>query len=127
MKKIYPLLFVFLGLFVSAQKTPVKTDSIYTMVEENAEFPGGIIEFRKAITNGFDASKIRGRGSLSCEATFVIDREGKISDIQYTGNASLGKEIVRTLSTIKTRWRPAKINGEPVKSMFRFPITMNFQ
>lgn len=126
MKKIYPLLFIFLALFVSAQETPVKTDSIYTVVEEKAEFPGGINEFRKAVMNSFDMLKIRGRGRFSCEATFVIDRKGKITDIKYTGNRSLGKEMVRSISTIKTRWIPAKINGEPVKSMFRFPITMNF-
>src|SRR5690606_14455649 len=112
-----------LALFGSAQETPVKTDSIYTVVEEKAEFPGGMNEFRKAVMNSFDMLKIRGRGRFSCEATFVIDRKGKITDIKYTGNRSLGKEMVRSISTIKTRWIPAKINGEPVKSMFRFPIT----
>ncbi len=126
MKKLYPLLFIFSSLFIFAQETPVKIDSIYSMVKEPAEFPGGVDEFRKAVMKNFKNPSIKRKGRYSCEASFVIDREGNVTEIQFTGDALLGKAMVRAISNIKTRWIPAKINGEPVGYNFRFPMTMNY-
>src|SRR5690606_27503125 len=127
MKKIYPLLFVFLGLFVSAQETPVKTDSIYTIVDESAQFPGGINEFRNLVMKNFKNPNTKRKGRYSCVTSFVIDREGNVTEIKFTGDALLGKAMIRTISNIKTRWIPGKINGEPVSYIFRFPMTMNYE
>ena len=127
MKKILPLFLLFFGLLFSAQEIPVKSDSVYAEVHEAAEFPGGLQKFRQAIMKDFNSSKIKGKGMLATETTFVITTEGRITDIKYTGNAALGNEMVRVLSNIKERWIPAKINGQPVKSNYRLPMNMRFE
>lgn len=125
MKKFLPLLLLFFGLFISAQENSVKADSVYTEVEHAAEFPGGLQSFRMAVMKSFNASKIQGSGLLSSETTFVINKEGMMTDIKSTGNPSLGAEMNRVLSKMKKRWIPAKVNGQAVKSFYRLPMSMN--
>ncbi len=127
MKKFLALFLLLFGLLISAQEIQIKTDSVYTEVEEAAEYPGGINGLRKVISNELDASKIIGRGLVTSETTFIIDQEGRLSDFKSTGNASLAAEMERVLSTMKKRWIPGKIDGQPVRTYYRIPMKMNFE
>lgn len=127
MKKFLALFLLLFGLLISAQEIQIKTDSVYTEVEEAAEYPGGINGLRKVISKELDASKIIGRGLIASETTFIVDQEGKLSDFKSTGNVSLAAEMERVLSTMKKRWIPAKINGQPVRTYYRIPMRMNLE
>lgn len=127
MKKVLPLFLLFFGLLFSAQEIPVKADSVYAEVEEAAEYPGGLDAFRKVIVKELDASKVIGRGLIASETTFIVDQEGKLSDFKSTGNASLAAEMERVLSSMKKRWIPAKIDGQPVRTYYRIPMRMNLE
>lgn len=126
MKRFLPLFLLFCGLFLSAQENSIKTDSVYTRVDEIAVYPGGINAFRKIITKELDVSKM-GSGLFSSETTYIVDKEGKLSGFKSTGNAYLAAEMERILSNMKKRWIPAKVNGQPVSSIFRLPMSMNFE
>lgn len=127
MKKFLALFLLLFGLLISAQEIQIKTDSVYTEVEEAAEYPGGINGLRKVISKELDASKIIGRGLVTSETTFIIDQEGRLSDFKSTGNASLAAEMERVLSSMKKRWIPAKIDGQPVRTYYRIPMRMNLE
>ena len=127
MKKVLPLFLLFFGLLFSAQEIPVKADSVYAEVEEAAEYPGGLDAFRKVIVKELDSSKVIGRGLIASETTFIVDQEGKLSDFKSTGNASLAAEMERVLSSMKKRWIPAKIDGQPVRTYYRIPMRMNLE
>ncbi len=111
-------------------KPQVSTTQIYTEVEQSAEFPGGgLSAFRKKVNNNFDTSVMDGdEGVVKSEVTFVVERDGTITDIKATGsNATMNKEAERTVKSIRDKWAPAKINGQAVRSRYRLPLTMQFE
>lgn len=107
----------------------ISKDSIYTMTEQGAEFPGGLDKFRQGLSDNFDASAIKGKGQFSCELSFVILENGQISNLDVKGNdIAFNNEAIRALGSMKNKvWKPGKMNGEPVKSRYKIPFKINFE
>lgn len=107
-------------------KPQVSESTVYTEVEQTAEFPGGINAFRKKVGENFDTSAIEGAdGVVKGEVTFVVERDGSITDVKVTGkNSDFNSEAVRTVKSIKNKWAPAKINGQSVRYRYRLPLAM---
>lgn len=110
-------------------KPQVSETQVYTEVEQLAEFPGGINSFRTKVSNSFDTSVMQGdEGQVKSEITFVVERDGNITDVKATGpNRDFNAEAIRTVKSIKNKWSPAKINGQAVRYRFRLPLTMVFE
>lgn len=110
-------------------KPQVSDTQVYTEVEQTAEFPGGINSFRSKVSSNFDGSAMNGdEGTVKAEVTFVVERDGSITDVKASGkNSDFNAEAVRTIKSIKNKWTPAKINGQAVRYRFRLPLTMNFE
>ena len=110
-------------------KPQVSTTEVYEKVEQLAEFPGGIDSFRRKVQENFDTYAMSGdEGTVKTEITFVVERDGSITQIKANGsNSDFNKEAERTIKSIKNKWTPAKINGEPVRYRFRLPLTMRFE
>lgn len=110
-------------------KPQVSDTQVYSEVEQTAEFPGGINAFRNKFQNSFDGSAMNGdEGAVKTEITFVVERDGTITDVKANGkNSDFNSEAVRTIKSIKNKWTPAKINGQSVRYRFRFPVSMNFE
>lgn len=113
----------------TAEVKPQVTNDVYESVDQAADFTGGGISgFRNKFQNSFDGSSVEGEGTLSTEITFVVERDGTITDVKAKGkNSDFNAEAVRTVKSIKTKWIPGKVNGQPVRSRFRFPVKMNFE
>lgn len=94
----------------------------------NADFEGGINAFRNKVMNKFDISPFQDEGSISTTVTFVVEKDGTISNIKTNGkDAGFNAEAVRTIKAVKGKWIPGKNKkGEPVRSLFKFPISMRF-
>ena len=109
-------------------KAPSTTE-VYESVDQEAEFPGSLNSFRNKIGENFDNSAMEGgEGTLKTTVTFIVERDGSISDVKASGsNSDFNSEAVRTVKSIRTKWVPAKINGQPVRQRFRLPLTMNFE
>ncbi|MFL9834916.1 energy transducer TonB [Chryseobacterium terrae] len=107
-------------------KPQVSETQVYSEVEQTAEFPGGINAFRKKVGENFDSSAIEGAdGVVKGEVTFVVERDGSITDIKVSGkNSDFNAEAVRTVKSIKNKWAPAKINGQTVRYRYRLPLAM---
>ena len=125
MKKIFLILTFCLTSFAFGQINQVDS---YNNAEQMAEFPdGGLENFRQLIANNFREKKVNGNGKESCQLTFVIHKDGSITDIKALGtNDSFNKEAIRAISKIKTKWIPAKINNVPVRYRFRIPLNLTF-
>ena len=110
-------------------KPQVSDTQVYSEVEQTAEFPGGINAFRNKVSGNFDGSAMNGdEGTVKAEVTFVVERDGTITDVKASGkNSDFNSEAVRTIKSIKNKWTPAKINGQSVRYRFRLPLTMNFE
>ncbi|SIP98227.1 protein TonB [Chryseobacterium sp. RU37D] len=108
---------------------PQVTNDVYESVDQAADFSaGGLNGFRSKFTDNFDNSSVEGEGTLSTEITFVVERDGTLSQVKATGpNSDMNREAERTVKSIKIKWNPGKVNGQPVRSRFRFPVKMNFE
>ena len=100
-------------------------DSIYNVVSENAEFPGGAMAasnwVSKNMTYPEECRKkgIEGRVVIK----FVVNKDGSIVDAEavrspHPALAAEGLRVVRSMP----KWKPAKEGGKVVRSRFNIPI-----
>ncbi|WP_435524423.1 energy transducer TonB [Chryseobacterium indoltheticum] len=93
---------------------------VFNEVEHPAEFAEGINVFRQKLLKNFKFKNIKSKTSEKCELTFVIERDGTLTDIKASGtNESFNNEAIRAVSKIKGKWNPATINGQKVRYRFR--------
>jgi hypothetical protein len=109
-------------------KTIISEEELKARGFQMAIYPGGINAFRQKFTQTFDSRNINSKGILKSEAQFVISEEGNVGDIIITGDdKSMNKAMERAVKTLsKTKWKPAELDGKPIKFRFRLPITMEF-
>lgn len=106
----------------------VDPNKIETKVDVSASFNGGIDVFRSKVGQNFDMSVLDQSGLIKATVSFVVEKDGSISNVKATGpDADFNKEAERTIKSIKTKWNPAKLNGEIVRSYFNIPITMRIE
>jgi len=97
-------------------------------VDVAANFKGGIDAFRQKVAQGFDTESVDQSGMVSGVITFVVEKDGSISNIKINGeNSDFNKEAERTVKSIKSKWTPAQLNGKTVRSSFRMPISMRIE
>ncbi len=92
---------------------------------EMAMYEGGIQKFRKKVFQGIDISGYNFTGTFRMEATFYIERDGSMSNIELAQSSGLkvfDDMIITSLSKIKNKWKPGTIHGIPVRYKFRLPI-----
>lgn len=96
-----------------------------------AEFPGGVNALRSLVANAFDTSIFKGdEGLLKTTVYLSIDESGKISNIFAEGeNQKFNAEAVRALkvSNADKVWKPATEDSNPVKTVYKLPLTMQFE
>lgn len=110
-------------------KAPSTTE-VYESVDQDAEFPGGGLEkFRNNFRENFDTSSMEGgEGVIKATVSFIVERDGSITDIKIQGGTSdFNQEAIRTVKSIRTKWKPAKINDQPVRQRYKMPIAMQFE
>ena len=104
------------------------SSEVYESVDQDAEFPGSLNSFRNKISENINTRSLRGEGTIKATISFIIERDGSITDVKVNGsNSNFNKEAEKAVKSIKTRWIPAKINGFPVRQRYKFPLTMNFE
>jgi protein TonB len=102
------------------------TDSIYTIVEEEAEFPGGNVYLLKFIQENLiypeEYVNIDVIGKIYVK--FVVSKTGICSDFQILRGMQDSKLERSTIEMLKRmpKWRPAKINGKEVDSYLILPV-----
>ena len=109
-------------------------DSIYTVVQIAAYFPGGIEGWREYLTknlNGKLGRKIPiDKGQLSAKQTvilsFIVDKEGNVSNIKCDNSDEVLPQLVQEAIRIMKKgpkWVPAVQNGIRVINRMRQGIT----
>jgi hypothetical protein len=124
MKNLILLLAILSSVLIFSQtKESTSKNQVYEMVDRAAQFPDGMTGFRTAFAKNVDVNKIAGKGT---EVTFVVERDGSISNLKATGqNQSFNEQAVRAIKKIRTKWIPAKVNDVPVRARFKFPAKAN--
>ncbi len=96
-----------------------------------AEFPEGINEFRNLISKNFDASIFSGNEKqMKSSAYLSINEKGEVMKITIEGdNEIFNKESGRVFSQVtqNVKFIPATLEGNPVGTVVKVPLTMSFQ
>ena len=105
---------------------PVKEISSQT----EPEFPGGLAVLRNKLAENFDVSKMKNsKGTLKGVLIIIVSEDGKSYNANYQFDDENFKiaakdALEKTLKGVE--WKPGTLNGKPVASQFKMPITMNF-
>ncbi len=110
---------------VAEKQQQLENDTIYSVVENMPEFPGGKKAFFKYLSDNIkypaQAKKkgIQGRVFIN----FTVEKDGTISDINVLRGIGGGcdKEAVRVVKTMP-RWIPGKQYGKAVRVNFNLPV-----
>jgi len=125
MKRLILLFGILLGISTFSQATEKQEENVYSNVDRAATFKDGIPSFRNEFAKNIKTNKIKGKGVLRTELTFVVERDGTLSDIKATGSSeSFNEQAIKAIKKIKTAWNPGMVKGTPVRSRFRFPATL---
>nr|WP_315026002.1 hypothetical protein [uncultured Chryseobacterium sp.] len=101
-------------------------NTIFSEVEQSAEFPGGYGSLRKLFVEKLNTSEfITDVSGAKTELSFIIEKDGSISDVKAEGlNIEFNNEAIKTMKSIPTKWSPALINGIKVRSIYKTKFIM---
>lgn len=121
-------------VFEDARVENIKSDTlnpdnkIFEKVDVEASFPGGLPAWKQYLVrnlSGFNPA-INGapNGTYTVFIQFVVDKEGKISDVRSLTHYGYGMEEA-AIRIIKKGpvWSPALLNGKKVKAYRKQPVT----
>lgn len=106
----------------------VQDDKIFTRVEKESEFPGGVDAWRTYLQSNLDTKMPEQdgwkKGKYSVIVRFVVNKNGTVSDViaeNYAGT----KTAAMCVNIIKNgpKWTPATQNGKMVNAYRRQPVT----
>lgn len=100
-------------------------DSVFQIVDEMPEFPGGVEAMMKYMAENVKYpekakdEEISGRVFIS----FVIEKDGSVSNVKVLRGIGGGcdEEAVRVISSMP-KWKPGKQKGEAVRVSYQIPI-----
>jgi protein TonB len=105
-----------------------KEEEIFTAVEQQAEFPGGMGAFAKFLQKNlkYPAAAQRANVSGKVYIQFVVNTDGSIQNVETLKSVGFGcdEEATRVIKSVP-KWTPGKQSGRAVRSRFTIPI--NFQ
>jgi protein TonB len=105
-------------------------DTVFSKVEVEAAFPGGIEGWRTFLMNNLKANvPVKNKAPLGIYmviVVFIVGKDGSISDIKALTNHGYGmeKEVIRIIKK-SPKWLPAIQYGRKVNAYRKQPV--NFQ
>ncbi|MGN6265955.1 MAG: N-acetylmuramoyl-L-alanine amidase, partial [Ginsengibacter sp.] len=105
-----------------------KPDKIFTKVEVEASFPGGLQGWSRYISRAItdSISKFSKADFGTCVIRFIVNVDGSVSDV--TATTMKGTELANvSIYAIKhgPKWIPASQNGKPVAAYRLQPVTLS--
>lgn len=96
------------------------------ILDKLPEFPGGMSKFYTYVGNNFNKPELDADRTMRVYVSFVIEKDGSMTDIIVKNDPGygLGKEAVRVLKSLKTKWTPGILDGKAVRTAYNLPITI---
>lgn len=114
---------------VKVKQVESQEPSVYSAseVDTQPEFPGGLNEFYKLIMKEFKIPDDKKDSVSRVYLSFVIEMDGTMSNFKILRSPSkeMGDEVIRVLKTITPKWKPGKVKGTDVRTLYSLPITIN--
>lgn len=115
------------SLNVNAQeKKSDNSDVVFTVVENEAEFPGGVEAMNRFMAENIKYPTLAKQKNIEGKViiSFIVEKNGTLSDIRTIKDIGegCGDEGVRIVK-LMPKWKPAKQKGQPVRQQFLLPIS----
>ncbi len=129
---IFLIQFVFGGAFAQEKNSEQKTDDseefVQVIVDEPAEYPGGMEAMNRFINENLDCPEVASKNGITgkCYLLFVINKEGIVSNVKVrrgvAGCPECDAEAIRVIKSMP-KWIPAKADGENENYLFAAPVS----
>ena len=118
--------------------TPVKIEQeeeeedvqIFTVVENDPEFPGGMEALYKYLRDNIKYPQLARDNNITGKVyvTFVVERDGSIANPRVLKDigGGCGAEAIRVVKSMP-KWTPGKQRGKAVRVQFNLPVSFNLQ
>lgn len=119
-------------IFFSVSQNEKVDTNVYIYVDEAPEFKGGHSAMVKFIQKKFRYPQYAIENNIEgkCYLKFVVSKNGKVTNVEVdrgiNGCEPCNNEAVRVLE-LMPKWKPAKVNGKKVDSLFRLPIDFKLE
>jgi TonB family protein len=114
----------------ASQASKRDSNEVFTAVEQQAEFPGGMAAFGKYLQENLkypeSSQKLNHGGKVYIQ--FIVNTDGSSTEfavLKSTGDKDLDDEALRVMK-LAPRWTPGKQSGRAVRSRFTVPINFEF-
>ncbi|KFF05123.1 energy transducer TonB [Flavobacterium reichenbachii] len=109
----------------SGPEKPVST----AILDKLPEFPGGIANFYTYVSRNFKTPELDAERTFRVYVSFVVEKDGSLTNIMVKNDPGygMGKEAVRVLKSLKTKWAPGILDGNAVRTAYNLPITIKTQ
>jgi len=99
-------------------------------LDASPEFPGGVKKFLELVGSKFRTpSDIEDKQIMRVFVSFVVEKDGSLTNINVLRDPGqgLGREAIRVLKSINTKWKPGVQNKLPVRTLYTLPISVNIK
>ncbi|MCQ2281552.1 MAG: energy transducer TonB [Bacteroidales bacterium] len=112
------------------QEEEVEEEEILLVVEEDAEFPGGLEALSKYLAENIKYPQLAKENNITGRVfvSFVVEKNGSVGNIKILRDigGGCGAEAVRVVKAMP-KWKPGKQRGKPVRSQFNLPVNFDLQ
>ena len=100
-------------------------DYIFTIVEEQPEYPGGTEAMYKYLRDNMRYPTMAREAGIqgTVFVTFVVERDGSITNVEIVRGIGGGcdEEAIRVVRSMP-KWNPGKQRNQPVRVQFNLPV-----
>ncbi len=102
-----------------------KENKVYSEVETQPAFPGGIPGFGEYLSKAIKYPEVDRKNKLTGKVfvTFVVERDGSVTDVvAVRGPSETLKAEAKRVMQASPKWKPGIQNGKPVRVKYTVPI-----
>ena len=104
-------------------------DTLYSEVDEMPEYPGGKYAMEMFIAQNMQYPKRAKSNGVQGKVVvlFAVNKEGGVENVQVAQSAHplLDKEAIRVIKSLPKKFKPGKLNGEPVNVLMTVPLNFS--
>lgn len=108
----------------------VKEEEIFTVVENEPEFPGGMEALYKYLAQNIKYPQLARENGITGKVyvTFVVEKDGTIANPKILRDigGGCGAEAIRVVKAMP-KWSPGKQRGKAVRVQFNLPVNFNLK
>ena len=116
--------------FCQEEKKVSVDDEVFVVVEEQAEFPGGLDSMYAYIHKNLKYPELAKEKGIEGRVfvNFIIEKDGSISNVKILRGIGGGcEEAAVEMVKNMPKWKPGKQRGKPVRFQFNLPIKFELE